>query len=151
MPNYKIRPLLRRDLQKLIELARAYWRFEKIPGFQPKLYRKLVTKIQKNPSQGRIWVAIQGDRVIGYLIAVYLISFEYGGISAEIDEFYVKDPERGRGVGESLLKTFRGKMRRQKVVQISLRVGKLNHEGIRFYKKFGFRERKGFLIMDQKG
>jgi len=54
-------------------------------------------------------------------------------------------------VGESLLKTFRGKMRRQKVVQISLRVGKLNHEGIRFYKKFGFRERKGFLIMDQKG
>ena len=151
MPNYKIRPLLRRDLQKLIELARAYWRFEKISGFQPKLYRKLVTKIQKNPSQGRIWVAIQGDRLIGYLIAVYLISFEYGGISAEIDEFYVKDPERGRGVGESLLKTFRGKMRRQKVVQISLRVGKLNREGIRFYKKFGFRERKGFLIMDQKG
>jgi len=97
MPNYKIRPLLRKDLPKLIELARAYWRFEKIPGFHPKLYRNLVTKIQKNPSQGRIWVAIEGDRPIGYLIAVYLMSFEYGGISTEIDEFYVKDSERGRG------------------------------------------------------
>ena len=151
MPNYKIRPLLRKDLPKLIELARAYWRFEKIPGFHPKLYRNLVTKIQKNPSQGRIWVAIEGDRPIGYLIAVYLMSFEYGGISTEIDEFYVKDSERGRGVGKSLLKTFRERMRRQKVVQISLRIGKLNPRGIHFYKKLGFRERKGFLIMDQKG
>ena len=151
MPNYKIRPLLRRDLPQLIELARVYWRFENIPGFHPKLYRKLVTKIQKNPSQGRIWVAIEGDRLIGYLIVVYLISLEYGGISAEIDELYVKTLERGRGVGKSLLKTFRERMRRQKVVQISLRVGKLNLRGIRFYKKFGFRERKGFLIMDQKG
>jgi len=151
MPNYKIRPLLRKELPKLIELARAYWRFEKIPGFDPKLYRKLVTKIQKNPSQGRIWVAIEGDRLIGYLIAVYLMSFEYGGIATEIDEFYVKDSERGRGVGKSLLKTFRGEMRRQKVVQMSLRVGKLNREAIRFYKKFGFRGRKRFLIMDQKG
>ena len=151
MPNYKVRPLLRRDLPKLIELARAYWRFEKIPSFHPKLYRKLVTKIQKNPSQGRIWVAIQGDRPIGYLIAVYLMSFEYGGISAEIDEFYVKNLERGRGVGKSLLKTFRERMRRQEVVQISLRVRKLNRRGIRFYKKLGFRERKGFLIMDQNG
>jgi len=151
MPNYKIRPLLRRDLPQLIELARVYWRFEKIPGFHPKLYRKLVTKIQKNPSQGRIWVAIEGDRLIGYLIVVYLMSLEYGGNSAEIDELYVKTLERGRGVGKSLLKTFGKRIRREKVVQISLRVGKLNREGIRFYKKFGFRERKESLIMDQKG
>jgi len=151
MPNYKIRPLLRKDLPKLIELARAYWRFEKIPGFHPKLYRNLVTKIQKNPSQGRIWVAIEGDRPIGYLIAVYLMSFEYGGISTEIDEFYVKDSERGRGVGKSLLKTFRERMRRQKVVQISLRVGKIQPRRNTFLQKVWVPRTKGIFNHGPKG
>lgn len=145
-----IRPLKSRDLPNLLRLAHAYWGFEKIRGFRSEDYRKLAVKILKNPSLGRTWVAVEGDRLLGYLVVVFLMSLEYGGIVAEIDELYVDRLDRGRGVGRSLLQAAREKLRQQGIASISLRVGKSNRVGIRFYKKLGFRQRNKFLVMDRK-
>ena len=150
MKIFKIRPCRPRDLAKITLLARAYWKFEGVPGFQPAKYRKLLSKILRNPSLGKVWVAAEGDRLIGYLVAAFLVSLEYGGISSEIDELYVDRQKRGRGVGLALLKTaFRGRGSRGSPA-ISLRVGKSNGAGIRFYRRLGFRPRTGFLVMDRK-
>jgi len=138
-------------MTKFLPLARAYWKFEKIRGFQPKKHQKLITKILKKRCLGEVWVAEEGDRLIGYLVVVFLMSLEYGGISAEIDELYVDRPERGRGVGKALLKAAGKFLSQQEIVQISLRVGKSNHNAIRFYKKLGFRKRNEYLVMDRKG
>ena len=151
MSNYVIRPLKSGDLPKLLKLAHAYWKFEKINGFRSKGYRGLAVKILKNPSLGRIWVAVEGDRLIGYLVVVFLISLEYRGMAAEIDELYVDRLDRGRGVGESLLGVARKKLSLQGLGQMSLRVGKSNRSAIRFYKKMGFRKRNEFLVMDRNG
>ena len=150
MPKCVIRPLKSRDLPNLLKLAQAYWGFEKIRGFRAKDYRKLAVKILKNPSLGRIWVAVEGDRLLGYLVVVFLMSLEYRGIAAEIDELYVDRMERGRGVGDSLLKAAGKRLTKEGVVQICLRVGKSNAVGIRFYEKLGFRRRNEFLVMDRK-
>ena len=150
MRKHVIRPLKSRDLPNLLKLAQAYWGFEKIRGFRTKDYRKLAVKILKNPSLGRIWVAVEGERLLGYLVVVFLISLEYGGIAAEIDELYVDRLERGKGVGESLLQAAGKKLKQQGIASISLRVGKSNRRGIRFYKEMGFRQRNEFLVMDRK-
>ena len=104
MPKHVIRLLKNQDLPDLVKLARAYWSFEKITGFRPNRYQRIATRILKNASLGRIWIALEGDRLIGYLIVVFLMSLEYGGMAAEIDELYVDGSERGRGVGKALLR-----------------------------------------------
>ncbi len=139
-----------KDLPKIFKLAQAYWKFEKLPGFSPNAYKKLVTKILKTPALGKIWVAVERDQLIGYLVVVFLMSLEYGGISSEVDELYVESSKRGRGVGEALLTAAWQKMYEKRVVRISLRVGKSNKKGIRFYRKIGFLERNEFLVMDRK-
>lgn len=96
-------------------------------------------------------MAEEGDRLIGYLVVVFLMSLEYGGISAEIDELYVDRPERGRGVGKALLKAAGKFLSQQNIVQISLRVGKSNQAAMRFYQNLGFRKRNEYLVMDRKG
>jgi ribosomal protein S18 acetylase RimI-like enzyme len=149
--NYVIRPLKSGDLPKLLKLAHAYWTFEKINGFRSKGYRGLAVKILKNPSLGRIWVAAGEGRLIGYLVVVFLISLEYRGMAAEIDELYVDRLDRGRGVGESLLRVAGKKLSLQGLGQMSLRVGKSNRRAIRFYEKMGFRKRNEFLVMDRNG
>lgn len=151
MTNYVIRALKKRDLPKLLKLARAYWKFEKIQGFCPKRYQRLAAKILKNPSLGSIWIAMEGDRFIGYVVVVLLMSLEYGGMSAEIDELYVDGSKRSRGAGEALLKAAVKGLRQKGIVQMSLRVGKSNPEAIRFYKRIGFRTRTEFVVMDRKG
>ena len=150
MANYAIRPLKYRDLPKLLKLAHAYWKFENIQGFSPKQYQRLAVKILKNPSLGRIWIAVERNRLIGYLVVVFLMSLEYGGTAGEIDELYVESSERGRGVGGALLKAAGKTLLRKGVGQVSLRVGKSNSQGIRFYKNLGFRKRNEFLVMDRK-
>ena len=150
MRKHVIRPLKSRDLPNLLKLAQAYWGFEKIHGFRTKEYRKLAVKILKIPSLGRIWVAVEGERLLGYLVVVFLISLEYGGIAAEIDELYVDRLERGRGVGTSLLKAAEKGLLQRRITRMSLRVGRSNLAGTGFYKKHGFRKRDEFLVMDRK-
>jgi len=151
MPKFKVRPCKHRDVAKFSPLARAYWKFERIRGFRPKKHERLITKILKNPYLGRVWVAEEGNRPIGYLVVAFLMSLEYGGISCEIDELYVDRPERGRGVGKALLQAAEKSLSRQRMTQISLRVGKSNRAAIRFYQNLGFRKRKEYLVMDRKG
>ena len=79
MTNYVIRPLKIRDLPQLLKLARAYWQVEKIKGFCDKRYQRVAVKILKNPSMGGVWIATAGQRIIGYLVVVFLMSLEYGG------------------------------------------------------------------------
>lgn len=148
--KYRIRKIRNSDVPELVRLARAYWSFEKIPGFSPKRYQHLIWKILKNPSLGRIWVATQENRVIGYLVVVFLMSLEYGGLSSEIDELYVDRLARGRAAGKSLLKAAGKSLSKMGVAQVSLRVGKANRRAIRFYKNQGFRSLNGFFVMDRK-
>lgn len=150
MPKHVIRLLKNQDLPDLVKLARAYWSFEKITGFRPNRYQRIATRILKNASLGRIWIALEGDRLIGYLIVVFLMSLEYGGMAAEIDELYVDGSERGGGVGKALLRAAGRELLQKGVVQVSLRVGKSNSKGIRFYKNLGFRQRNKCLVMDRK-
>lgn len=145
-----IRLLKKRDLPDLVKLARAYWGFEKITGFRPNHYQRIATRILNNASLGRIWIALEGDRLVGYLVVVFLMSLEYGGMAAEVDELYVEESERGRGVGKALLRAAGGELLKKGVVQVSLRVGKSNSKGIRFYKTLGFRHRNKYLVMDCK-
>lgn len=41
------------------------------------------------------WIAMDADKPIGYLLAVYVFSLEHLGLTAEIDEFYVVPEQRG--------------------------------------------------------
>jgi len=150
MKIFTIRPCQPRDLAKIPLLARAYWKFERVPGFQPAKYQKLLSKILRNPSLGKVWVAAEGEQLIGYLVVVFIVSLEYGGISSEIDEFYVDRKKRGRGVGLALLSAAFRTQGSRGTTAISLRVGKSNVAGIRFYRGLGFRPRTEFLVMDRK-
>ena len=49
------------------------------------------------------WVAEEGGRLVGYLLAVYLFSLEHGGMMAEIDEFFVLNEKRSLHIGTALL------------------------------------------------
>ena len=100
---------------------------------------------------GSVWIAMKGDRLIGYLVLVLLISLEYGGMVAEIDELYVDVSARGRGVGGALLKSAGKRLWQKGIAQMSLRVGKSNPSAVRFYQKLGFRKRTEYLVMDRKG
>src|ERR1700722_18202598 len=91
------------DVPQIIALMEEYWTFEGIAGFERARAAGLLRHLLLQPHLGTVWAAREGGRVIGYLVAVLIFSFEYQGLVAEIDELYVSPQVRRGGIGTAIL------------------------------------------------
>jgi GNAT superfamily N-acetyltransferase len=55
------------------------------------------------PHRGRIFVARDGDRLVGAAYVSFVWALEHGGHSAWLEELYVRPAERSHGTGGALL------------------------------------------------
>jgi len=91
------------DVPQIVVLMQDYWSFEGLAGFESARMSQLLGQLLSQPHLGTVWVAREGSALIGYLIAVFVFSFEYQGLVAEVDELYVVAQARRRGIGTALL------------------------------------------------
>jgi GNAT superfamily N-acetyltransferase len=126
------------DLPALTSLIERYWEFERIKGFDAARISTLLTDLLRAPDRGQIWIAQEGDRSVGYLLAVYLFSLEHGGTMAEIDEFFVTPEKRSFHIGTALLDAASAAIAKRGITHVQLQLGADNSHGMRFYEKHGF-------------
>jgi GNAT superfamily N-acetyltransferase len=85
------------DVRELAVLMERYWAFEGIDAFDSERTALLLGQLLSQPHLGTVWTARVGGRLVGYLAAVFVFSFEYQGLVAEVDEFFVLPQARSRG------------------------------------------------------
>src|SRR5450432_2251402 len=115
------------DIPQLLQLVRSYWQFEGLEGFDAARTAMLLQRLCTEPALGSAWVAESGGQLLGYLIAVSVLSFEHQGLMAEIDEFFVADEARGHGAGAALLQALEAALVPDGCVRLHLQVGMGNH------------------------
>lgn len=90
-----------------------------------------------NPSDLKGFIIEENDEVIGYALAAFFWSCEAGGRCMLLDELYLTEKTRGRGVGSQFLewlqKEYDGKVKRMR-----LEVCPKNPRVQSLYKRFGF-------------
>lgn len=86
---------------------------------------------------------------MGYLLAVYVFSLEHLGLTAEIDEFFVRHEQRGRGFGARLLQSAESEFQAVRCTNVSLQLGRANAEAREFYRRRGYVERCGYELLDK--
>ncbi len=143
------RRLAARDIPQLLPLVRLYWQFEGIAGFDAARTAALLARLCAEPALGSAWVAESDAELIGYLVAVSVLSLEHQGVMAEIDEFFVIDAARGQGAGAALLQQLEGSLAAQGCVRLQLQLGVDNHRARGFYERRGFRGRDGYTLLDK--
>lgn len=131
----------------LVELMRQYWEFEQIRGFSADHAETLLQDFFAQPQLGRGWIACNEQQILGYLLCSKVFSFEYGGLTAVIDEVYVVPEARGRGVGKMLVNTAETDMRQLGCVHIEMEVAARNVRAQHFYSLQGFASRAGYSLM----
>lgn len=129
------------DIPVLAALVRRYWDFEGIDDFDDDRCRRTLELFFRTPGLGAAWLARDGDRAAGYLIACYVFSLEHGGLTAEIDELFLLPSYRSGGLGRQLLETAEAEFRRAGCTNVSLQLGPGNERGRRFYVRSGYRPR----------
>jgi len=95
---------------------------------------------------GLVFIAEEKDNIVGYLCG-YIDTYSYRSVNpiAEIENMFVLEDFRGRGIGSNLIRSFEVECRKREVTRF--RVGFIfqNKKAERFYTKFGFDEFEKYL------
>jgi len=138
-PTEVIRPARKSDQGALLDLIRAYYRFDRIAYDSVTVPRALGTLL-RDSSLGRIWVAEKRGRLIGYAIMTFNYDLEFGGSEGLVTDLYVAARWRKRGIGRGLIDAVRAFCHEAGIGTIELQVTKDNRAARAFYASIGFRE-----------
>jgi GNAT superfamily N-acetyltransferase len=144
-----VRPAAPKDVPPLLALVRRYWDFEGIAGFAALRVELVLQRLLSQPHLGAVWVADSGSELIGYLIAVLVMSVEHQGLMAEIDELFVLPQARSQGVGAQLLAVAEHDLATRGCVRLQLQLGVSNLAGREFYRQRGYAARAGYELLDK--
>ena len=147
----QIRPATVDDTPLLVPLVKSYWSFEEIPGFDQDRVAAQLARLLSESQLGCGWIALDenGHTAVGYLLAVYVFSLEYLGLTAEIDEFFVLPDHRGQGLGVEMLEAAEKEFVRAGCTKVSLQLSRDNEPARAFYRRHGYAQRSGFELLDK--
>jgi GNAT superfamily N-acetyltransferase len=145
----RIRTAEPHDVPQLLALVRRYWEFEGIEGFAALRVELVLQRLIADAALGAAWVAEADGELVGYLIAVRVLSLEHQGVMAEIDEFFVLQEARSRGVGAQLLALAEEALTQQGCVRLQLQLAVANESARAFYERRGYGSRDGYRLLEK--
>ncbi len=137
------------DIDAIVKLVGHYWAFEGMDGFDQDEVAEQLDYLLSDRRLGEVWVCGPAAEPAGYLIAVYVFSLEHKGLTAEIDEFFVRPALRGQGLGQSLLAIAEARFRELRCTNVSLQLARENDAARLFYRDRGYADRSGFELLDK--
>lgn len=109
----------------------------------PDALERSVRTLLGDPRLGHVLVACaDGGEVAGVAVLSFLFTLEHGGPAAWLDELYVADAYRGRGIGERLVAAALSVARERGCVALDLEVEPGHDAATRLYERLGFRRHR---------
>jgi ribosomal protein S18 acetylase RimI-like enzyme len=134
--NVEFVPATLADEPVLGELMREFYAHEGLVFDERTLgaFRTLAA----DPNLGRVWIFRVGGEAVGYLAVTVCFSLEFAGRYALIDELYVREAHRGRGIGGQALEVAAEGCRELDVSALRLEVDVGNTRARDLYRRLGF-------------
>jgi len=136
------------DTEKLLPLIERYHAFEKFPVSEEQR-REALEQMFSGEVQAAIWLIGPRKSPVGYIAVVFGFSIRLGGRDAFVDEFYIRDSVRGRGMGTQAMAALISALRNLGVKTLRLEIQGANANARRFCERAGFRSRDGYCLMSR--
>ena len=137
------------DLHHLQKLVAAFHAHEKIEQSEEDRKAALLPLLEGSPHGAAYLIGPQNGPV-GYIVVSFGYSVEMGGIDGFIDEFYIRENVRGRGMGGEVLRALMPALADYGVKALHLEVGRGNDAAQRLYSRLGFKAREGYHLMTRR-
>ena len=135
-----------KDVPQLLEFTQAYYAFdglEYVEETAAKALRQLICFEQL----GRIWLILLNGAAVGYTALTFGFSLEVGGRDAFVDELFLIEAARGKGIGKRVMDFLKAEAYRLGIQALHLEVGRNNERAQRLYKAAGFQAYRNFFLM----
>jgi GNAT superfamily N-acetyltransferase len=134
------RPAAESDTVTLLKFMQAYYAFDG-HGFDEQKARGALTALLRDPNLGRVWLILEGEAPVGYVVIAFGYSLEWLGRDAVVDQFYLLPDYRGCGWGRKTMTLVEDAARSLNVRALHLEVVRQNAVALQVYRKLGFKER----------
>ena len=94
-----------------------------------KLFHEFIT----DENLGKCWLIYYDGEIVGYVILTYIFSFEYQGRIAFLDELYIKEIYRSKGIGSKTITFITNQAKLLNVKLIYLEVEPHNENAQKLY------------------
>jgi GNAT superfamily N-acetyltransferase len=133
------------DFDVLLPLMRDFYEFERLL-YDEALLRNLLEGLISDRRLGRLIVFDSGDSLIGYMVLGFGFSLEFHGRDCFVDEFYVRQEWRSKGIGGQAIEFAAKACRDLGIEALHLEADFVNVRGHEFYKRLGFKDHQRHLM-----
>ena len=129
------------DLDTVVPLMSAFYDYFGYPH-DLATQQRVVADFLANPHYGTLYLIEDEGQPIGYLALTYGFTFEFDGRDAFVDEFFVLEPYRNRGVGRYALQFIQQQAPALGVNALHLQTEAHNGRAKQLYESLGFADKQ---------
>ena len=141
----RFRPAQADDVDAIVAMMRGYYAQDGYT-FDADEARSAALMLLGDPGIGRLWVTCEGERVVGYVAVALGFSFEYRGREAFVDELFIAESHRARGLGREALQLAETWCREAGVNALHLEVERHRGTAQALYRSRGFEDYERYLL-----
>lgn len=133
MDDVILEPIREADFEELCSLFLEFATFEKLP-------ERMINSVEKMRSEKEYFQGFvartNGNKIIGY-VTFFHAYYTWTGKSLYMDDLYVREEFRGKGIGSKLIKEVISYAKEFGCNGLRWQVSEWNHPAIKFYKDLG--------------
>ena len=143
--NPQFRAAAETDAETLLDFMRAYYEYDG-HGYDREKARGALMALVRDPDLGRVWLILDDDSMVGYIVLCFGYSLEWLGRDAFVDEFYLREDYRGRGWGRRTMEFVEQEARKVEIRTLRLEVVRKNAAALATYRRLGFAEHESTFL-----
>ena len=141
MTSFK--PLEIIDISTITQMMQDFYAIDNYP-IDVEVAKNLFQEFISNEHLGKSWMIYSENEIVGYIILTFIFSFEYGGKIAFVDELFIKETARGKGIGKEAIQFIQKEVPKLSLKLLYLEVEPHNENAQKLYlaHDFEFHNRK---------
>ena len=96
------KPLEIKNISFITQMMQDFYAIDHYP-IDIEVAKTLFQEFISNEHLGKSWLIYSENEIVGYIILTFIFSFEYGGKIAFVDELFIKETARGKGIGKEAI------------------------------------------------
>lgn len=131
------------DIDIITVMMEDFYAIDNYP-IEAQATKKMFQEFISNENFGKAWLIYADNKIAGYVILTYIFSFEYGGKIAFVDELFIKESARGKGIGKETIQFVQQESPKLSLKLLYLEVENHNENAQKLYiaQDFVFHNRK---------
>ena len=137
------KPLEITDISTITQMMQDFYAIDNYP-IDVEVAKNLFQEFISNEHLGKSWLIYSENEIVGYIILTFIFSFEYGGKIAFVDELFIKETARGKGIGKEAIQFIQREVPKLSLKLLYLEVEPHNENAQKLYlaHDFEFHNRK---------